>query len=87
LSQKHPDFKDDPVLLHVGDRVRFYEVDDRELVSMEEMVDKGSSEFRYKKTQGNFSVAEWLDYNRKHKGEIEAWHKHQSEAAAKAPVP
>ncbi len=87
LSQKHPDFKDEAVLLHVGDRIKFYDVPEDELVRIERAIDEGSPEFRYKKTPGVFRVGEWLEQNEKRKDEIEAWHRHQTEAASRAPVP
>jgi len=87
FSQKHPSFKMDISLIHPGDRVRFYEVDETELLRIEKLVDEGSSEFIYKKTPARFSAEEFLEYDNAHKEEIEAWFKHQVEAASKAPSP
>lgn len=87
LDQKHPSFKMDISLVHPGDRVRFYEVDETELLRIEKLVDEGSSEFIYKKTPARFSIEEFLEFDNGNKEEIEAWYKHQDEAASKVPMP
>ena len=86
-SQNHSSFKEDIALTHRLDRIRWYEVDEAELLRIEKAIDEGSSDFIYKKTPGRFSVGEWLEFEQEHKAEIDAWLKKIDEAAARAPVP
>jgi len=74
-------------LFHTQDRIKWYEVSPDELLRIERLVDSGSSEYIYKKTPGRFSVGEWLEFERKHKDEIDKWLKQVNEYAAKAPIP
>jgi allophanate hydrolase subunit 1 len=87
FEQKHPSFKEDVALYHTLDRIKWYEVSPSELLRIEKDVDSGSSDFVYKKTPGRFSVGDWLESDRQHKDEIDAWFKQIEENAAKAPVP
>lgn len=86
-EQKHPDFREDMSLAHTLDRLRFYEVDEVELDRITMLVDQGSTEFRYKKTPGVFSIAEWLEFETEHAGEIRAWQQHIRASADRAPRP
>ncbi len=87
MEQKHPDFQADVALFHTLDRVRPIEVDSDELARITQLIDDGSPEFRYKVIPGEFSVAEWLEHEREHKGEIQKWLKHAREAFQGAPIP
>lgn len=87
VDQKHPNFNDDMLLLKVQMRIRFYPVEEEELDRITELIDTYSPEFVYPITPGKFSVPEWLEFEKEHKDEIEAYLKYIDEAAKKAPVP
>jgi allophanate hydrolase subunit 1 len=87
LEQKHPSFKEDIALFHTMDRVRWYEVDEAELLRIEKLVDEGSSDFIYRKTPGRFSVGEWIEFEKDHKEEIDKWLAQVYEFSSKAPRP
>jgi urea carboxylase len=86
-DQIHPDFKQDVALFHTLDRVRPVEVDEEELNRITALVDSGSSDYRYKKTPGQFSVEEWLELEKENEEVIDKWLNHIRESFEKTPVP
>ena len=87
MEQKHPSFGSDVALYHTCDRVKWYEVSPEELLRIERLVDKGSSEYIYKKKPGRVSIAEWREFERQHKEEIARWLRQIEEYSPKAPTP
>lgn len=81
MEQKHPDFSMDMALVHQLDRIRFVEVSEQEVDRIIDLVDSGSSDFRYKITPSTLSVADWLKQEEAHKDEIEAHLKHIAAAS------
>lgn len=87
FNQIHSAFEMDISLVHPGDRVRFYEADEEEILRIEKLVDEGSDEYTYSKRPAQFSVGDYLEFDNSNKEEIEAWFKHQEEASSKVPAP
>jgi urea carboxylase len=85
LAGRNEIFRDDPLLLRPGDRVRFHRVDEDELLALFE--DVRADRYRYDRTDGVFDVggyAEWLTTVR---DEAEAARGRREAAAAETPVP
>lgn len=87
MEQTHPAFQQDVALVHTLDRLRPVEVDEAELDRITKLVDSGSSDYVYKKTPGEFSVGEWLEFEKEHEDEIKKWVKHIRESFENMPVP
>lgn len=87
MEQMHPAFKQDVALIHTLDRYRLIEISEEEQKRATELVDAGSAEYIYKKTPGQFSVAEWLEFEKEHEDEIQKWQKHIRTAFANTPTP
>ncbi|MBO0888163.1 urea amidolyase, partial [Candidatus Bathyarchaeota archaeon] len=84
LKQRHPAFKDNPVLLKPADRVRLTRVTDEDLQEIRRRVFDGT--FRYDiSPEKSFSVKEYMDFRNRTKEETEAFMRKSREAANKTP--
>ncbi|SHJ84194.1 5-oxoprolinase subunit B family protein [Desulfofundulus thermosubterraneus] len=61
FSQKHPLFKDSPTFFKAGDRVRFYEVSEEEILSIYKHVHE-ETDYEYAIKTGKFVVKDWLSF-------------------------
>ncbi|WP_034634742.1 carboxyltransferase domain-containing protein [Desulfofundulus thermocisternus] len=61
FSQKHPQFKDSPTLFKAGDRIRFYEVTEEEILSIYKHVHE-KTDYEYDIKTEKFVVKDWLSF-------------------------
>ena len=86
-QQRNPAFRESPVLLRPGDRLRFRpRVTDEELEAMIQAVYDGTYQYRIDET-ATFDVGAYLTFLKEVEPEAEAFRRRQAEAAARVPVP
>ena len=85
LEQRNAAFKEDPLLLRPGDRVRFHRVEEDELMSLFE--DVKADRYRYDIDEELFDVGAHLENVARLREESEALAGRREEAAAATPVP
>lgn len=61
FAQKHPLFKDSPTFFKAGDRIRFHEVAEEEILDIHRRVHE-LGEYDYDIKPGKFVVKNWLDF-------------------------
>ena len=86
-QQRNPAFRESPVLLRPGDRLRFRpRVTDEELEAMIQAVYDGTYQYVIDET-ATFDVGEYLRFLDSVREEAEAFRRHQAEAATRVPIP
>ncbi|MHC1585968.1 MAG: 5-oxoprolinase subunit B family protein [Candidatus Hecatellaceae archaeon] len=86
VKQRNPAYKDNPVLLKPGDRIRFVPVPEEKLLEIIEKVYDGTYRYRIIDYE-YFNVARYTEFLEEVKEEAEAFRRKREEAARKAPVP
>ena len=86
MKQRNPAYKDNPVLLKPGDRIRFVPVPEEKLLEIIEKVYDGTYRYRIIDYE-YFNVARYTEFLEEVKEEAEAFRRKREEAARKAPVP
>ncbi|BAF59367.1 MAG: carboxyltransferase domain-containing protein [Pelotomaculum sp.] len=61
FAQKHPLFKESPTFFRAGDRIRFHEVSEEEVLYIYKHVHE-ETDYEYDITPGIFKVRDWLDF-------------------------
>jgi allophanate hydrolase subunit 1 len=85
LAGRNEIFREDPLLLRPGDRVRFHRVEEDELLEL--FADVQADRYRYERAEGVFDVGEYLDRLTAVSDEADAVRAHRERAAAETPVP
>jgi urea carboxylase len=85
LAGRNAIFRDDPLLLRSGDRVRFHRVEEDELLARFEEV--RADRYRYDREDGVFDVGAYLEWLPTVAGEAEQRRADRERAAAETPVP
>ena len=85
LQGKNRVFRENPLLLRPGDRVRFYRVDEQELVKLFE--DVRADKYSYEVEEQPFDVGAYLDAAERLREESTERRRRREEAAASTPVP
>ena len=75
-SQKHPQFKETPILFQARDIYKFYEVSEEELRKIHKLVDEGRK-WEYDITESKFSLREWFKFCEQVKDETEEFRRKQ----------
>lgn len=75
-EQKHPQFKESPVLFKPTDIIKYYEVTEEELLAIHKLVHNGCK-WEYDIKKRIFSLKEWLKFYDSQKDEIEDFTKRQ----------
>lgn len=86
FSQKHPQFKESPFLYKNADRVKFFEVSEKEVLDIYEHV-HNKTDYKYNIEEGQIVVKDyllWLNSEEVQKG-AEEFNKKKQEGAKKAP--
>ena len=78
-------FRENPLLLRAGDRVKFHRVEEEELLALFE--DVHADRYRYRIEEGSFEVGEYLEWLPQVKDEADERRRRRDEAAAVTPVP
>jgi hypothetical protein len=78
-------FRENPLLLRAGDRVKFHRVTEEELLEQFEEVHADS--YRYRIEDATFDVGEFLAWSATVADEAEEHRRRREEAAAATPVP
>ena len=78
-------FRENPLLLRAGDRVKFHRVGEEELLALFE--DVHADRYRYRIEEGVFEVGEYLEWLPQVKDEADERRRRRDEAAAVTPVP
>jgi len=78
-------FRENPLLLRAGDRVKFHRVEEDELLALFE--DVHADRYRYGIEDGVFDVGEYLEWLPQVKDEADERRRRRDEAAAVTPVP
>ncbi|GAB6171429.1 hypothetical protein JCM15765_09070 [Paradesulfitobacterium aromaticivorans] len=61
FSQKHPLFKENPTFFRAGDRIKFFEVPEEEILKIYQHVHE-ETDYEYDIKTGKFVVKEWQDF-------------------------
>ena len=85
LTGRNEIFRDDPLLLRPGDRVRFHRVEEDELLALFE--DVRADRYRYERVEGVFDVGEYANWLTTVRDEAEAARALREAAADRTPVP
>jgi len=85
LAGRNAIFRDDPLLLRPGDRVRFHRVEEDELLRLFE--DVRADRYRYDREEGVFDVGEYVEWLTTVQDEAEEARARREAAAAETPVP
>ena len=85
LQGRNAVFRDNPLLLRPGDRVRFHRVEEDELLSLFD--DVRADRYEYEITEQPLDVGAYLESLEQHRDEAEQWRRSRDEAAANTPVP
>ena len=86
FSQKHPLFKDSPFLYRNGDRIKFHEVSESEILDIYAHVHE-KTDYRYEIEEGRILVKEYIDFVQSNdvvKG-TQAFREKQAQGAMEAP--
>ena len=78
-------FRENPLLLRAGDRVKFHRVEEDELLALFE--DVHADRYRYSIEEGVFDVGEYLEWLPQVKDEADERRRRRDQAAAVTPVP
>jgi len=78
-------FRENPLLLRAGDRVKFHRVEEDELLALFE--DVHADRYRYRIEEGVFEVGDYLEWLPQVKDEADERRRRRDEAAAVTPVP
>lgn len=84
-SQKHPRFKESPVLFRSTDILQYYEVSEQELRQIYRLVEQGK--WQYDITDRKFSLRKWLEFNEQVKDEAEEFREKQEYGKKVTPLP
>lgn len=85
-SQKHPQFKESPILCKATDIIKYYEVSEEELQEIYKLVREGE-EWEYDITERKFSLRQWLNFCEQVKDETEEFRKKQEYGRTVTPLP
>ncbi len=85
LQGRNEVFRENPLLLRAGDRVRFHRVDEDELLRLFE--DVHADRYRYRIEEGTFDVGAYLDWTETVRTEADERRRRREAAAAETPVP
>jgi urea carboxylase len=85
LQGRNAVFRENPLLLRAGDRVRFHRVEEDELLRLFD--DVGADRYEYRIEEGSFDVGAYLDWTRTVSEEADERRRHREAAAAATPVP
>jgi hypothetical protein len=78
-------FRENPLLLRAGDRVRFHRVEEDELLGL--FKDVHANRYRYRVEEGTFDVGAYLEWLPSVADEAEERRQRREAAAAETPVP
>jgi len=85
-SQKHPQFKESPVLFRSTDILKYYEVSEEELREIYRLVHE-EGKWQYDISKRKFSLRKWLDFCEQVKDEGEEFKKKQEHGRKVTPLP
>jgi allophanate hydrolase subunit 1 len=85
LQGRNAVFRQNPLLLRAGDRVRFHRVEEDELLRLFD--DVHADRYEYRIEEGSFDVGAYLDWTRTVSEEADERRRQREEAAAATPVP
>jgi allophanate hydrolase subunit 1 len=85
LAARNAAFRESPLLLRAGDRIRFHRIEEDELLSLFE--DVRADRYRYAIDHGTFDVGAFLRFTGEIRDETEDRRRVREEAAASTPVP
>jgi allophanate hydrolase subunit 1 len=85
LAGRNEIFRESPLLLRAGDRVRFHRVEEAELLEL--FADVHADRYRYDRQDGVFDVGQYLDWLPSVAEEAARRRAHREQAAAETPVP
>ena len=85
LAGRNEIFRDEPLLLRPGDRVRFHRVEEDELLELFE--DVRADRYRYGRAEGTFDVSAYLDWLPTVAAEADERRDRRERAAAETEVP
>jgi len=85
LQGRNAVFRDNPLLLRPGDRVRFHRVEEQELLALFD--DVRADRYVYEIDDQPLDVGAYLESLERHRDEAEQWRRSRDEAAAGTPVP
>jgi len=85
-SQKHPQFKESPILFKPTDILKYYEVSEEELREIHRLVHQ-EKKWEYDITQRKFSLREWLKFCEGVKDEAEKFRNKQEYGRKVTPLP
>jgi urea carboxylase len=85
LEQRNAAFRENPLLLRAGDRIRFHRVEEDELLKLFD--DVRADQYRYQIEDGSLDVGAWLDWTSEVRDETDARRRKREQAAADTPVP
>jgi urea carboxylase len=85
LAGRNEIFRDEPLLLRPGDRVRFHRVEEDELLELFE--DVRADRYRYDRAEGTFDVSAYLDWLSTVTAEADERRDRRERAAAETEVP
>jgi allophanate hydrolase subunit 1 len=85
LQQRNAAFRENPLLLQAGDRLKFHRVEEEELLRLFE--DVHADRYRYRVEEGTFDVGAHLDWAQTVAEEADGRRRHREAAAAETPVP
>ena len=85
VQARNAAFRDKPLLLRAGDRVRFHRVEEDELLALFE--DVRADRYRYDRQEGTFDVGAYAEWLMTVQDEADRIRRRREAAAAEAPVP
>jgi allophanate hydrolase subunit 1 len=85
LQGRNEIFREDPILLRAGDRVKFHRVEEDELLRLFEEV--RTDRYRYRIQESAFDVGAYLDWLPTISAQVEERRRRREEAATATPVP
>jgi allophanate hydrolase subunit 1 len=85
LQGRNAVFRQNPLLLRAGDRIRFHRVEEAELLRLFE--DVHADRYEYRIEEGSFDVGAYLDWTRTVSEEADERRRQREAAAAATPVP
>lgn len=86
-DQKHLQFRGNPVLFKPTDLIKYYEIQEDELLEIHKLVHEGSDKWMYNIKERIFSVEEWLKFYDCQKDEIENFMRRQKKGRKTTPLP
>jgi allophanate hydrolase subunit 1 len=85
LQGRNAVFRDNPLLLRPGDRVRFHRVEEQELLALFD--DVRADRYVYEFDDQPLDVGAYRESLERHRDEAEQWRRSRDQAAARTPVP